>query len=418
MLGGKKGLRGMGMSFRHCSLGALVGAAICALGACSAMPVAGPQSWDITAGQAELPYALVRLTPAAINVLASNAPRIAGAFSDRRGPETIRIGVGDILGVTVFETGAGLFVPNDTGVRPGNYLTVPNQAVDVGGNISIPSAGAIRAKDRTVAELQRAIVDALKDRALEPQVVVSLVDQRASSFTILGDVHASGQYPASATGERLLDVVGRAGGLAGSGNESWVILERNGKRALAPFGAVLDEPGNNIYVRPHDTIYVFREPQTFLAFGASGRQGQFPFEAWRVSLSEAVAKAAGLSDVAADPAAVFIYRGESRHVAELLGVDISKFDGPVIPIIYNVSLRDPSGYFLTSKFEMRNKDVIYVSNAVSVEASKFMNYIRTIVATVNDPINAVTSVYTLKSTISGTATGTTIVTVPPPIAAH
>jgi polysaccharide biosynthesis/export protein len=386
------------------------------LGACGIMPVAGPQSWDIKSGQAELPYALVPLTHATLNVLASNAPRIAGAITDRRGPETVVIGVGDILGVTLFETGAGLFVPNDTGVRPGNFLIVPPQAVGVDGNISIPSAGAIRAKGRTVADVQREIVDALKDRALQPQAVVSLVDQRSSSYTILGDVRSSGRYPASASGERLLDAIGRAGGLLGSGNESWVVLDRKGKRAMSPFGALVDEPGNNIYVRPHDTIYVFREPQTFLAFGASGRQGQFPFEAWRVSLSEAIAKATGLSDASANPSGVFVYRGETRDVAKLLGVDISKFDGPIIPIIYNVDLRDPGGYFLTSKFDIRNKDVIYVSNAVSVEASKFLNYIRTIVATVNDPINLSIGAYTLKSAINGTATGSTIVTIPQPIA--
>ena len=401
------------MGFRNSCLAALAGAA---LGACSLMPVAGPESWDIKSGQTALSYALVQLTPDAIRILAANAPRIAGAIADQRGPETLRIGVGDILAVTIYETGAGLFVPNDTGVRPGNFLAVPQQAVGVDGNISIPSAGAIRAKGRTVAEVQREIVDALKNRALEPNVVVSLVDQRSSSFTVLGDVRTSGRYPASASGERLLDAIGRAGGLAGPGNESWVMLERNGKRALSPFGAIVNEPGNNIYVRPQDTLYVFREPQTFLAFGASGRQGQISFEAWRVSLSEAVAKAAGLVDTAADPAAVFVYRGETREVAELLGVDVSKFDGPIVPIIYNVNLRDPGGYFLTSKFEMRNKDVVYVSNAVSVEASKFLNYIRTIVATARDPIDLSIAAYSLKAAINGTGAATTIVSVPQPIA--
>jgi polysaccharide export outer membrane protein len=400
------------MSLRYSCLGPLTGLV---LGACSVIPVSGPESWDIKSGQTALSYGLVQLTPNAINVLSSNAPRIAGAIADRRGPETVRLGVGDIVTVTVYETGAGLFVPNDTGVRPGNFLAIPPQAVGVDGNISVPSAGAIRAKGRTIAEVQQAIIDALKNRALEPNVVVALADQRSSTYTILGDVRGAGRFPVSFSGERLLDAIGRAGGTLGSGNESWVVLERNGKRAMSPFGALVNEPGNNIFVRPQDTIYVFREPQTFLAFGASGRQGQFPFEAWRVSLSEAIAKAAGLNDAAADPAAVFVYRGETRDVAKLLGVDISKFEGPIVPVIYSVDLRDPGGYFMTSKFEMRNKDVVYVSNASSVEATKFMNYLRTIVATVNDPINAAIGAYTLKAVANGTGTGTTIVTTPVPI---
>jgi polysaccharide export outer membrane protein len=255
-------------------------------------------------------------------------------------------------------------------------------------------------------------VFALKDIALKPQVIVSLVDQRASSYTVLGDVRLSGRFPAITSGERVLDAIARAGGLSGPGNESWVIFERRGQRAMAPFGALVDEPANNIYVRPQDTIYVYREPQTFLAFGASGKQGQFGFEAWRVSLSEAVAKATGLNDTSADPASVYLYRGETRRVAELLGVDVSKFEGPIIPIIYAVNLRDPAGYFLTSKFEMRNKDVVYASNAVSFETSKFLTYIRLIVATANDPIVAANGAYALKAATSGASTVSPIVSVP------
>jgi polysaccharide export outer membrane protein len=43
---------------------------------------------------------------------------------------------------------------------------------------------------------------------------------------------------------------------------------------------------------------------------------------------------------------------------------------------------------------MRNKDVIYVSNSVSTEASKFLNYVRLINATINDPISNAINAYT------------------------
>jgi len=398
------GVRGMG--FR---LGFLTALIALALGGCGITPVAGPQSWDIASGQSNVPYALVRVRPEVLNVLATHAPRIAGRIADQRGPQTVVVGIGDIVGVTVYETGAGLFVQNETGVRPGNFFTVPPQAVGVDGNSTVPSAGSIPAKGRTIAEIERAIVSALKNRALAPSVVVTLLDQRSSAFTVLGDVRSAGRFAVNPGGERLLEAIGRAAGLVGAGNESWVVLERGGKKAATPFGALIDEPANNIYVRPRDVIYVFREPQTFVAFGASGRQGQFPFEAWRVSLSEAIAKATGLSDLTADPAAVFVYRGETREVASLMGVDVSQFDGPVIPIIYQVDLRDPGGYFLTSRFEMHNKDVLYVSNAASVESTKFMNYIRTIVATAQDPVTLANSIKALS-----TGTGATIVTQPIP----
>jgi polysaccharide biosynthesis/export protein len=420
--------KGVGMISRRGVLGWLASISAAVVGGC-ALPVAGPHDWDIASGQYDpknLLYALVRLTPRTVDILAANNPQIAGEFPDRRGPETVRFGVGDVLGITIFESGpGGLFTAPQGGTATGNYVTLPNQAVDDGGNISVPYAGTLRVKGRTAIEVQQAIINALKDSALKPQVVVSLVDQRASSYTMLGEVRGAGRFAVSASGERLLDAIARAGGLSGQGTESWVMLERDGRRALAPFGAIVDVPANNIYVRAHDTIYIFREPQTFLAFGAVGtgggagavtistgsgsRGGQFPFDAWRITLSEALAKTNGINDSTANASSVFLYRGETRHVAELLGVDVSKFDGPVIPIIYNIDLRNPAGYFLASKFEMRNKDVIYVSNASSIESAKVMAFIRSVVDTATDPIGAATSAYALKAATSGTASTATII---------
>jgi polysaccharide export outer membrane protein len=71
-----------------------------------------------------------------------------------------------------------------------------------------------------------------------------------------------------------------------------------------------------------------------------------------------------------------------------MGIDCSRFPGPIIPVIYNVNVRNPDGYFLATKFQMRDKDVLYVSNATSVEIAKALVYLRLVVATVNDPIVA------------------------------
>jgi polysaccharide export outer membrane protein len=390
-------------------LGSLVAA-----GGCALMPASGPQSWDVWAGQHDpknLPYAFVRITPKVADVLRKAVPRLISEFQDRSRPKDIRFGIGDIVGVTLFEASSGgLFIPAEASVRPGNFITIPPQAVDVNGNISIPYGGAIRARGRTQVELQQAIVDALKDRAIEPQAIVSVVEQRTSLITVLGDVARSGRIPAQLTPERMLDTISRAGGTAGPGPDEWVMLERDGRRALAPFGALLYEPANNIYTHPGDIIYVYREPQTYLTFGALGSQQQLPFGAWRITLAEAVAKAGGVRDTEGDPASVFLYRGETRDVVEAMGVDSSKFQGPIIPVIYNINFRNPASYFLATTFEMRNKDVIYVSNSVSVEASKFLSYVRLINATVNDPISNAINAYTLKNIIQTGVANTAIVT--------
>jgi polysaccharide biosynthesis/export protein len=410
---------------------------------CSIMPGSGPESFDIRAGQVNdpnhLPYALVKLTPQVVDILAQSSPRLTGAFADRRVPGEIRFGIGDVVGVTIFEAAAGgLFIPSEAGVRPGNFIALPNQQVDANGNISVPYAGSIRAKGRTPVEVQQEIIDAVKNRAIEPQVVVSLVEQRTSLISVLGEVNSPARFPASPAGERVLDAITRAGGPKGQGFDTWVMLEREGHRATVPFGALVYEPSNNIYVHPNDTLFVYREPQTFIVFGANAgalsatasgtvltggspigiaggnAQGVYSFDAWRLSLAEAVAKGGGLNDLQADASAVFLYRGETRQVAKSLGVDVDRFvDGPIIPLIYEINFRDPAGYFLATRFQMRNKDVLYIANAAAVESAKVFDYLRLIVGTVNDPIVAATNAYVLKAAINGTfPTGAAVAATP------
>src|SRR5438067_1182854 len=165
----------------------VLGLPLLALGGCGTLPAFGPSSWDVWAWRENqnLPYAFVPVTSEVASVLAKIKPRLALAFTDRRPPSTIRFGIGDTLSVTIFEASSGgLFIPAEAGVRPGNFITIPNQAIDIHGNISIPYAGDIRAAGRTAVEVQQAIVDALKNRAIEPQVVVSLVEQRTFLISV------------------------------------------------------------------------------------------------------------------------------------------------------------------------------------------------------------------------------------------
>jgi len=357
---------------------------------------AGPNALAVKSGVTwnGPPYGLVKLSPEVVKILDEYGPRtLSGFFGDHRPPPKIKFGIGDIVGVSIFEAAAGgLYIPSEAGVRPGNFVTLPNQPVDTKGLISVPYAGRVQAAGKTPLQVEQEIVDQIKNRAIDPQVVVSLVTQNSSLITVLGEVNnattasPTGRIPAQPSGEHLLDVITRAGGLRDQGQDTWVVLERHGHRAAVPFGSLIYEPGNNIWAWPDDTIYLYKEPQTYLAFGASGQQGQFQFSsgsassAWRMTLAEAVAAAGGLLDVQADPGSVFLYRREPRQLAEKLGVDCSKMDGPTVPIVYSVSFSDPAGYFLATRVQMHNKDVIFAANAQAVEITKFATFLNTLIS--------------------------------------
>jgi len=367
----------------------VVGTALLTSGCLSFIPAAGPNSASVYSGVgARVNYALVDLTPKTVDILAQYEPAgLAGAFSSNKPPPNIKFGIGDVVSVTIFEAAAGgLFIPTEAGVRPGNFVQLPDEQVDNNGYLTVPYAGAVRAAGRTNVEIQNDIVARIKNRAIEPQVIVALAKQNTSLITVFGEVGTPIRYPAASLGarDRITDAITRAGGIKDQGYQSWVMLERDGKRGSVPLANLVNEPNNNIFVQPGDRIYVYQEDQKFIAFGASGLQGEFPFGAWRINLAQAVAKAGGLNDGVADPGSVFLYRKEPRHVAELLGADMSRLQGDVVPVIFSVDFHDPSGYFLATNVQMRNSDIIFVANAEGVEITKVANLMNTVMSTVSN----------------------------------
>lgn len=339
-----------------------------------------------------LPYAVVDITPDALKIIpARSQGSFSGRFTDRRPAPTLTVGIGDTVSVSIFEASAGgLFIPAEAGSRSGNFIQLPAQEVDRQGNISIPYAGEIPAAGRTIRQVQSQIEERLRNRAIEPQAVVAITERRSAQVTILGDIGSS-RLTLNPLGERVLDVIARAGGTKFAGYEMFVSLQRGKERATVTFNRLLSSPEDNIYVLPGDTIYVFRQAPTFLVFGAATQQGQIFFEKENLTMTEALAKIGGLVDTRADPDAVFLFRVEDRKTAAALGVDVGKLThGRTVPIIYRTKLRDPSNMFVTAEFQMRDRDIIYVANSQSVDWLKFISFINsnitfaTNVATVPD----------------------------------
>lgn len=323
------------------------------------------------------------------------------------GPD-VSVGVGDILSVTIFESEAGgLFVPKEAGSRSGNFVQIPNQQVDAAGNITVPYIeGPVHVVGRTTRSISAEIASKLKNRAVEPQAVVSVVEHRANDVSVLGELTAPTQFSIDPGGVKLLNAIARAGGPKYPDYETTVSIQRNGVTHRAWLSAIIKDPAQNVSLRPRDVVYLGRDQKVFLTLGATPSPGavggvnnrRFPFDNANMTLAEAVAKAGGLDTSRADPKAVFLYRLESKRTLAEAGLDTSRFPGPVVPTVYRSNLAQGGGFFLANSFLMRDKDILFVSEDPSVEINRFM----TILASVtNNAANVAGTVADVQSIAHG-----------------
>jgi polysaccharide export outer membrane protein len=380
------------------------------LASCNSLPRSGPAHQAIDRGattkflaadkKVGIDYALVDVTKQVSSHFDySIINSLEKGFGGGKGPAPqTPLGIGDVVDVTIFEAQAGgLFIPDDAGSRPGNYITLPKQTIDRSGMITVPYAGAIRAAGRMASDVQADIEKRLANRAIEPQVLISTELSRSNNISVLGDVNTPAQMDLSPAGERVLDVIARAGGLNAPQYETYVTIERNGKQGTVLFRTLIDKPSENIYIRPGDTVYVNRERRTYLVFGATEQAGRIDFDDSNLTLGEAIAKTGGLLDGRADPAQVFLYREVPRDTLASMGVNVSHFAGSVIPTVFRANLRDPAIFFAIQQFKMKDKDVIYVSNADAVELTKFLAIINDVSnTTANVPANALTTKHSVQ----------------------
>ncbi len=325
-------------------------------------------------------YIVIDVDERIASICAAQPRETLRIFADYRPAPDIRIGVGDAVSVTIWEAGAGgLFsaAPTDRTISSGSRTaTLPDQVVPQDGTIQVPYAGRIRVVGLRPADVERLVVQRLQGKAIEPQAVVTISRNVSNTATVTGEVVSGARVPLTVRGDRLLDVVASAGGIKSSAHETFVRLTRHRSTASVAFNAILADPRENIFVRPDDVITVVRIPQTFTAFGSTGRNASVPFDAIGITLEEALAKAGGLVDSLADPAGVFLLRFEATKLVQQLVPDRElPSHGNLIPVVYRFDMRRTNAFFLARAFQVKDKDILYVATAPSVPVGKFLGLV-------------------------------------------
>lgn len=358
------------------------------------LPSSGPSLSDIdTVDNPNYPkpsYLVIDINEKVTNITGQFRPPLFSSFfklSDSR--PSIRLAIGDKVAVNIFEAGAdGLFSSSTA------KATQIEAVIDENGQVFVPYVGAVQAAGSTPGSLRATIESALEDKAIQPQVQVLVSDSKANSVTVLGKVGTPGTVPITVAGSRILDLIAAAGGPSGETFASQVTLRRGNTVATSNLEDLFDEPENNVPVRPGDVVLVSDSDRTFSVLGATNTAQEFKFESRKVTLAEGIARAGGLNDELADARGVFLFRFEPDYIAKVLDERaVTAAEGSMVPVIYQLNLKQPKSFFLMQLFELRDEDMIFVANHPSAQLAKFLQIVSPL-------INTATTVATLTQRFS------------------
>jgi polysaccharide biosynthesis/export protein len=315
------------------------------------------------------------------------AQRSRHLFSEtlRSRPDQLQtVGAGDYLVVSIWEAAPatlfGSVEMNTTGIpTPAHATTLPEQPVDGEGCITVPFAGRIPAAGKTLPEIAAEIKRRLGSKANQPEVLVLLTRNLSSTVTVVGEVTTSLRVPLTAAHERLLDALAFAAGVKQPVNKTTIQITRGDGVYALPLETIIQDPKQNVALQPGDVITALYQPLSFTALGASGKNDEINFETQGISLAQALARSGGLIDSRSNPSGVFVFRLEPRS-AQNPSVEANPTPttpGDLVPVVYRVDLKDPHSLFWIQSFPVKDKDVLYVSNAPAAELQKFLNLLFT-----------------------------------------
>lgn len=346
--------------------------AVASLAGCVTLPSSGPTGREIEKStRVGVDGVAIRIvdveSSGALPVRTAHGPEV---FADRLPPPTDMVGPGDVLDITVYESGVTLFggsgrtLPEGVGFDPSAKAEhLPATRVDDAGEIRLPFAGRLRVAGRTVEEVGRQIRAALHGYSQNPQVLVSLREVITNSVIVSGEVNRPGRLVLPTNRETIVDAIALAGGYRGEAKDLSIRLDRQERTEQFRLADAMDGTAHVLRVYPGDRISVLRAPQSFSVMGAPGRVELFTFARPNQSLAEAVAQAGGTNPTFGDPKAIFVFRN--------MVVD----GGRLEPVVYHFNMMKAGSYFLAQGFTMDDKDVVYVGNARANQPTKLIQLI-------------------------------------------
>jgi polysaccharide biosynthesis/export protein len=296
----------------------------------------------------------------------------------------------DILGVTVFDhpelstpQGSTFSTGGNTTQTVGQALTQPytnalpgqadpyGQTVAKDGTIFFPFVGRIMAAGKTPGQIRDQLAAGLGPYVKNPQVDVRVLAYRSQKVQITGDVKTPGPLSMSDVPLTLVDAITRSGGTTDNADINRVRLTRGGKLYVLDANRMLDngDSTQDVLLQDGDVINIpDRSDSRIFVMGEVKTPTQTNMIRGSLSIADALTQAGGILDTDANPRQIFVMRGMK--------------DNPTQPEIYRLDMTKPDAIMLSSQFQLKPLDVVYVGTAASATFNRVLQQVLPTIQTV------------------------------------
>lgn len=220
------------------------------------------------------------------------------------------------------------------------------------GTIFFPYAGEIKVAELTLDEIRRRVTLALSHYIPNPQVDVRVAAYRSKKVYVSGEVKTPCTIYITDIPLTVADAISAAQGLTPEADLPRARLTRGDKGYNLNLVALYDDGDltQNWVLQNGDVLNVpDRKDSKIFVMGEVKKVDVFFMRKGRMSLSESIGLAGGLDQTTSNAKRVFVIRGMDQK--------------PDSPLIYHLDLSRPDALLLSTRFELKPFDVVYVSTA-------------------------------------------------------
>lgn len=221
------------------------------------------------------------------------------------------------------------------------------------GKIFFPYVGELKVSGLTLEQIRRKITAGLASYIPKPQVDLRVVSYRSKKVYVTGEVKNPSTVYITDTPLTVADAITAAQGYTPDADLQKVRLTRNDESFTLDLVALYDngDVSQNWVLQDGDVLNVSdRKDSKVFIMGEVTKADVLFMRKGRMSLSESIGLAGGLNQASANAKRVLVIRGLDENP-----------DAP--PSIYHLDLSRPDALLLSTRFQLKPLDIVYVSTA-------------------------------------------------------